>query len=129
MVAMLDTIEKIAEFSVARACGFGMLAILVTVVGLSGEPAMALKTGAVLSLLTSMILLLKAALAEGKPYRATEVWLLLKPHERPHEAVAQRIIALALREAFLRFALYFATGAAAMLVTLLLITFFGRPRV
>ena len=62
-------------------------------------------------------------------YFATELWLLLKPDERPHEAVAQRIIGLALREAFLRFALYFASGAAAMLVTLLLITFFGRPRV
>jgi hypothetical protein len=125
---MLETIERTAEFSVARACGFGMLAILVTVVGLSGEPAMALKTGAVLSLLTSMILVLKAALAETKPHRATELWLLLKPDERPHEAVAQRIIALALREAFLRFALYFASGAAAMLISLLLITLLGRPQ-
>jgi hypothetical protein len=73
-----------------------------------------------------MILLLKAALAETKPHRSTELWLLLKPSERPHEAVAQRVIALALREAFLRFALYFASGAAAMLVTLLLLTLFGR---
>ena len=124
---MLEIVEKLAEFSVARACGFAMLAILVTIVGLVDEPAIALKTGAVLSLLTSMILLLKAALAESKPHRSTELWLLLKPNERPHEAVAQRVIALALREAFLRFALYFASGAAAMLVTLLLLTHFGRP--
>lgn len=124
---MLEIVEKLAEFSVARACGFAMLAILVTIVGLLDSPAIALKTGAVLSLLVSMILLLKAALAESKPHRSTELWLLLKPHERPHEAVAQRIIALALREAFLRFALYFASGAAAMLVTLLLLALFGRP--
>ncbi|MEO8652020.1 MAG: hypothetical protein ABI391_06935 [Hyphomicrobiaceae bacterium] len=123
---MLEIVEKLAEFSVARACGFAMLAILVTIVGLVDEPVLALKTGAVLSLLTSMVLVLKAALAEARPYRATEVWLLLKPDERPHEAVAQRIIALALREAFLRFALYFASGATAMLITLLVIVFFGR---
>jgi hypothetical protein len=124
---MLEIIEKLAEFSVARACGFAMLAILVTIVGLVDQPLIALKTGAILSLLTSMILLLKAALAEAKPYRSTELWLLLKPNERPHEAVAQRVIALALREAFLRFALYFASGAAAMLVTQLLLAFFGKP--
>ena len=123
---MLEVVEKLAEFSVARACGFAMLAILVTIVGLVDQPSLALKTGAVLSLLTSMILLLKAALAESKPHRSTELWLLLKPDERPHEAVAQRIIALALREAFLRFALYFASGAAAMLASLLLLTFVGR---
>ena len=126
---MLETIEKIAEFSVARACGFAMLAILVMMVGLSGEPDMALKTGGLLSLLISMVLVLKAALAEAKPYRSTEVWLLLKPHERPHEAVAQRIIALALREAFLRFALYFASGGAAMLGTQLLLSLFVISRV
>jgi hypothetical protein len=126
---MFEVVEKLAEFSVARACGFAMLAILVTIVGLVDEPILALKTGAVLSLLTSMVLVLKAALAETRPYRATEVWLLLKPDERPHEAVAQRIIALALREAFLRFALYFASGAAAMLIALLLMAFFGGPRV
>jgi hypothetical protein len=126
---MLDIVEKLAEFTVARACGFAMLAILVTIVGLVDSPVIALKTGAVLSLLTSMILLLKAALAETKPHRATELWLLLKPEERPHEAVAQRIIALALREAFLRFALYFASGAAAMLVALLMIAIFGRAQI
>jgi hypothetical protein len=126
---MLEIVEKLAEFTVARACGFAMLAILVTIVALVEDPAIALKTGAVLSLLTSMILVLKAALAETKPHRTTELWLLLKPDERPHEAVAQRIIALALREAFLRFALYFASGAAAMLIALLLITLLGRPRV
>lgn len=125
---MLETIEKLAEFSVARACGFAMLAILVMVLGLSGEPDMALKTGATLSLLTSMILLLKAGLAEAKPYRSTELWLMLKPEERPHEAVAQRIIALALREAFLRFALYFANGAAAMLIVQLVISLFSASR-
>lgn len=126
---MLDIVEKLAEFTVARACGFAMLAILVTIVGLVDSPVIALKTGALLSLLTSMILLLKAALAETKPHRATELWLLLKPEERPHEAVAQRIIALALREAFLRFALYFASGAAAMLVALLMIAIFGRAQI
>jgi hypothetical protein len=122
---VLETIEKLAEFSVARACGFAMLAILVTVIGLTGEPQIALKTAGLLSLLTAMILLLKAALAEGKPYRSTELWLMLKPHERPHEAVAQRIIALALREAFLRFALYFAAGAAALFVVQLVMAVVG----
>lgn len=124
---MLETVERLALFSVARACGFAMLAILVTVVGLSGDPPMALKVGATLSLLTSMTLILKALLAERKHHRTTELWLLLRPDERPHEAVAQRIIGIALREAFFRFALYFATGAAALLVTHLVIQLVAGP--
>ena len=40
---MLEIVEKLAEFSVARACGFAMLAILVTIVALVGEPTIALK--------------------------------------------------------------------------------------
>lgn len=93
-----------------------MLAIFVAMVGLVYEPALSLKTGAVLSLIASLILLLKAAYAGQKHYRTTELWLLLKAEERPSEAIAQVVVARVLREAYLRFAFHFAAGSFALLM-------------
>ncbi|MGD9784268.1 MAG: hypothetical protein AB7E80_04205 [Hyphomicrobiaceae bacterium] len=108
---MLQRIEDLAYFSVARGCGFAMLAIATTMIGLSFDAPQSLQTGAVLSLLTCVVLLIKALRTTIKPYHATEVWLMLAPADRPPDAIAQRLIARSLREAYLRFALYFAYGA------------------
>jgi hypothetical protein len=114
--AILQRIEELAYFSVARGSAFAMLAIFVAMVGLIDEPALSLKTGAVLSLLACMTLLLKAAYAGQKHYRSTELWLLLKAEERPSERMAQAVVARVLREAYLRFAFHFAAGSFALLI-------------
>lgn len=119
-VRMLHRLEELAYFSVARGCAFAMLAIFVAMVGLIDEPAISLKTGAILSLLTCLTLLLKAAYAGQKHYRSTELWLLLKAEERPSDAVAQVVVARVLRDAYLRFALHFAVGSISLLVVMLL---------
>ncbi len=109
-----------AELSVARACAFAGLATLCLMIGLSAEPAACLRAGGYAILLTAVLLLLKAQRARSKPYRQTEVWLMLDPHERPHEGAAQRMIGTAMRQQLHRFAAYHAIAAAALLVLSLL---------
>lgn len=115
VIAMLQRIEQTAHISVARACGFAALAIFTFMVGLSGDMVSSLKAGGFLSLITSVILLLKAGFAARRPYKRTEVWLMLAPQDRPNSAIAQQIIGTALREAFLHFALHAASAAALLL--------------
>jgi hypothetical protein len=112
---MLQRIEHAAHVSVARACGFAALAILTFMVGLSGNLSASLKAGGILSLVTSVILLLKAWHASRRPYKHTELWLMLAPQDRPNSAIAQQIIGTVLRETFLYFALHAAVFAVLLL--------------
>lgn len=112
---MLERIETLANVSVARGCGFAMIAIATTMIGLSFDRRQCLLTGALLSLFTALILVVKAKRANRVPYDATELWLLLGRGERPSANIAQPLIARALRAAYYRFALYFAHGSAGLL--------------
>lgn len=111
----MDRIEHLAEISVARGCAFAALAIFTMTIGLLGMPAIALKTAGGAALLTAVILWLKARLAKTRPYKRTELWLMLKPAERPAPAIAQTVIARALRECYLKFAYRFSAGAGVLL--------------
>ncbi len=124
---MLDQIETKARLSVARGCGFAALAILTFFVGLSGDMPTALKCAGLLSLLTCAVLILKAQLARARPYKHTELWIMLKPSERPQPAIAQQVIGTVLRETFLYFALHSAIFSALMLVGAALFGLFSRP--
>lgn len=125
---MLDRIEKLARLSVSRACGFAALAIVTFFIGLSSDLALALKMSGILSLLTCSILLLKARWALQRPYKHTEVWLLLKPEDRPQAAIAQQIIGTVMRETFLYFAFHAGVAAAGCLfLSMIAAAMFGRP--
>ena len=112
----MDTpIERLAELSVARGCGFALIGIVTTMTGLSAEPALAFKAGGILTLLTCAVLLLKAFNALGRPYKRTEVWIMLNPDERPPEDVAPRMVAEARRSILLRWTERSAWISAALL--------------
>ena len=85
-------LEQVAVQSVARGVGFGTLAISLVVVGLAGYPTLALKSGAALTLLMWAILRLKALRAPRRPYKRTEVWLMLEPRPDWPAEIAQRLI-------------------------------------
>lgn len=123
---MLERIERLAVHSVARGCGFAMIAIATTMVGLAYDPVESLQIGGVLSLLTTLVLLGKALNAERRPYRNTELWLLLQPSERPAESIAQLLVSRALRSVYLTFAYYFANGSCALIVLSIVFTVFVR---
>ncbi len=117
---MSPSIRQAAMISTARACGFGTLAIMTTMIGFAGTPTLSLKVGGVCFLLTAAVLILMAWRAPLKPYKRTEVWLLLDAQDRPPAAFAQTAISSARIEAFYRFAHISATLAAVFLTGALL---------
>lgn len=126
---MLVSIEKFAEFSVARACGFAALAIFTLMIGFAWHPAMSFQTGGLLTLLTAAVLLLKGINARKKPYNTTELWIILPKEQRPVPEIAQRLIGNVLRDVYLRFALHAAILSALMLSTALILSMLGvAPR-
>lgn len=105
-------IQVAAETSVGRAAGFVALAIGCVVLALSSYSLLALRTGAVLSLLAAAILYQRALAAPERPYRRTETWLILdRPRNLPEE-LAQRLIGETLRGTLERYARWYAVAAA-----------------
>lgn len=100
----MNPVRQMAFESVARATGFASLAIVCILVGLCWHPPLAARTGGMLCLLTTLTLAFKGMSAPTRDYRQTETWMLLAEHERPPLAVAQRVTAAALQEAYFTFA-------------------------
>ncbi len=119
---LVKTIERVAYLSVGRACGFGGLAIVCFMVGLSFDPHLAARSGSLLSLLMTGILLLRGFTAPGRPYKRTETWLMLAESERPPAHIAQATIGSVLREAYLWYARSAALVTAALMVTAILLS-------
>lgn len=117
----LHRLRTLAEISTARACGFAGLATFCLMVGLSGSPPAALKGGGYCALLVVAVLLMLAQQAPMRPYKRTEIWLMLDEAERPPDAYAQTLFARVRRETFLRFAGYHALAAAVLLAAAFII--------
>ena len=100
----MDRIRYHAWASVARACGFGALAIFTAMVGAIAVPAVAAKIGAAGTALMAAILIYKAVNALRQPYRTTELWIMLDRNHGLPEAHAQRILMGALQECYTRLA-------------------------
>lgn len=122
---MHRTMQRMAELSVARGCGFAALGIFTLMAGLSPDPVMAFQVGGILSLLTCAVLLLKARNAPRRPYRSTELWVILPKEKRPPGAMAQRLIGGVLQEVYFRYAWHAAIIAAMMLTLALLLAAIG----
>jgi hypothetical protein len=112
---MEQRVREVAHLSVMRGCGFGMIAIVMTMLALGEQPVMSLQFGGISLLLMSFVLILKAARAHVVPLRSTEVWIMLRPDDRPPESMAAGLIAEARQEAFLIYA-YRAACAAGVLL-------------
>jgi len=100
----MDAIENAAYVSVGRACGFAGLAVFCVMFGLSFEPILAARAGAVLCLGLTVILALYAYYAPARPYKRTELWLILAKDQRPPAEFAQDVIGRTLRDTYAWFA-------------------------
>ena len=100
----MDRIQVAAETSIGRAVGFGALAIATVVFGLVFDPVLAFKTGGALTLLMAAVLQLKAQQAPAKPYRSTELWLILDKRLGLPDDQAQRIVGTVLNAIYRRYA-------------------------
>jgi hypothetical protein len=124
----MEEMRKAAFLSVARACGFGMLAILCVMVGMSFNPRAVFQAGGILTLMMTFILILKARNALTRDYKKTEMWLILPENFRPPERYAQWATATVMRDAYFTFAQYTALISIAMWVLALLISLSGVAR-
>src|SRR3990172_8293169 len=113
----MDRIFYYADLSIRRACGFGYIAIATAVVGLYWDAALMVKAAAIGVSLMVAILLYKALEAPKRPYKRTELWLLLnKTHDFPESRV-QTVLGGVLRDRYLWHATV--TGIAALVLWLL----------
>lgn len=118
----MHEIRSAALASVAKGCAFAFLAIFMFTAGLSWNPLLAARTAATLVTMMTMVLLLKAMRAPVRPYKHTEVWLILDETQRPPAATAQWVCGSALREAYLTFALWGAALSAGLWATALVLS-------
>lgn len=121
----MDEMRKLAYESVQRACGFGMLAIICVMVGMSFDPVRVFQAGGVLTLMMTFILILKARYALTQNYKKTEMWLYLDKNFRPPEAYAQWAASTVLRDAYFTYAQYTAMISIVMWVIALLMHMSG----
>lgn len=101
---LMEKIREIAIACIGRAVMFGSLAIACVMIGFSFSPVSAFRSGALLTLMMSMVLIAKAATAHRKNPKYTEVWLYLDETSRPSDARAQLIFHAIMREVYARFA-------------------------
>jgi hypothetical protein len=121
----MEELRKAAFISVARACGFGMLAIVCVMVGMSFDPRTAFQAGGILTLMMTFILILKARHALTQNHRKTEMWLILPENFRPPEKYAQWAASTVLRDAYFTFGMYTAVISIAMWIVALIIGLAG----
>lgn len=115
----MNQVERAAQASVARGCGFAALAIACGLIGFAHDPVALLRAGAVLVTGLAVVLGIQALRARGRPYKRTEAWLLLDPADRPPAAIAQRAIGTALEDVYHRFARLAGTAALVLWAVLL----------
>lgn len=116
----MHEIERLASVSVWRGTAFAALAIAVAMSALAFDPGLAMRLGAVMSLMLAVLLHGKALLYHRKPVRETEVWVLLDRDERPPPQIAAGMIARAMRDRL---------NEVARLVTLVSLALFGMSLV
>jgi len=121
----MEDIRRVAYETVMRACGFGSLAIFCIMIGLSFEPRSAFQAGGFLSLVMTLVLLLKAHEARTKNHRRMEMWLYLPKELRPPQAHAQKTISTVMRETYFTFARWSAFISIMMWSAALLSSFLG----
>lgn len=112
----MQRVERMAQLCVGRACGFAALGIVTFMFALCWDPAVSFRSGGILTLIVTLVLIMKGLQARHRPYKHTELWTMLAPDERPREAIAQQIIGTTLRHTYMTFALHTARIAALMLL-------------
>jgi hypothetical protein len=117
----MDELRKAATASVARACGFGGLAIACTMIGFAQDLVRALEAGGILLILMALILTWRGHTAPARPYKTTEAWLMLDPAKRPSAEQAQWAFGTVLRDVYLRFAWLTAVTAGCVLMLALVL--------
>ena len=79
----MERLEAMADLVIRRAIGFASLAIVLVVLSLSFQLALALRSGAILVTLLWLIVLLKLAYVPSQDMRHSELWLMVAERHSP----------------------------------------------
>ncbi len=102
----MDTIRTLADLSIRRGCAFAALAIVLTMMSLSFDPALAFRAGGAMAALLCLGLALAGWWAPQRDMRRTELWMLLRgaagdPFRGAPRGEVQALLAAVLRERLL----------------------------
>ncbi len=122
----LDRIRELADISIRRGCGFGLIAIGTASVGVSFDAFVAVKLAAICATAMVAILFIKAMQAPTRPYKHTEVWIMLERRHGLPEQRAQQVFGNILRERYMWHATVTATGAGILWLAAVALMLFGR---
>lgn len=111
----MTPVDRAAYVSIGKASGFALLAIFCTAFGFLYQPPLSAFVAGVLCLSLAVVLRGFARWTWMRPYRRTETWLLIREEDRPPPAIAQRVVEVAMRSAYLWFARQTATWGVACL--------------
>jgi hypothetical protein len=100
----MEMFRRFAFAVLVRDCAFLALGTLVLMIGLSFNPALALKVGAFVALGNAALLMLRSARLTDEKVLVSEPWSNLEPHERPVRDYGAAMACRELRQALLVFA-------------------------
>lgn len=103
-LAAMDRIERVAELTILRALGFTALGIGTLMLGLSYEAALCFQTGAILVIITAVVLAFRAWEAPTRNIRNTELYIVLDGELGMPLDRAQAYVGSVLRRLYARFA-------------------------
>lgn len=115
----MHQLDAIADHGIRRACGFAGLGIATTMLALTFDITLALRTGGTLMALVCLVMLIAGYTAPRRDMRRTEVWHALQGTEAAATRLlprdqAQRLIAGVLRARLLWHAERVGMGALAL---------------
>lgn len=100
----MNRVEYLADLSVGRACGFGAMGVVMSMLGLSADPLMCVRVGAFLTVVMGLVLALFAYRAPYRDYRRTELWVLLDKGRDLPPGYPAATLCQVLRETYTRYA-------------------------
>ena len=91
----MERLEAMADLVIRRAIGFAGLAIVLVVLSLSFQLALALRSGAILVTLLWLIVLLKLVYVPSQDMRHSELWLMVAERHSPDALPMQAAMRMA----------------------------------
>lgn len=107
-------LRQAADLSIRRGIGFAYIGIGTAMAGMAFDGYLAVKTGAILSMIVVAVLVTKALRAPGRPYKRTELWIVVDKNHGLPEDRAQDVIGHLLRVRYLWHAQLVAGAAVAL---------------
>ena len=97
----MDRIRHFAQVSIGRGVAFAAFGIVTVMFALLATPLIAVRSGAILFTLLTVVLLLRAWRAPRCNYRRTELWILLDRKHGIEESAAPRVITGVLHDVYM----------------------------